>query len=355
MVSHPQHPHPLTKITDTHSLYPDHDGRWECDNCKESFDSRHHPYHCSICSYDLCEVKCFSPYKHILHHPSHNLHYSDMTKIYAMYNGQWKCDGCEELKDPAHERFAYHCFNDQFDICQKCYAGRDFSIHIHPLKPADTAIIYDDAPGYWVCDSCKRSGSEIGTRISWHCTECEFDACKRCLKGRYIPQHPEHPLKITDPRRIYPAHNGVWQCDICSTTYTPFVTERNEITHKPFHCFTCDFDACSNCVPNIEPVGMDVPAPPHLHNHNVVERDRPKADYQPPVEIMDDDDASCENLEDSQKCIVCINRPKNATIVHGNTGHVCCCLSCAYTLQRRGDACPICRAPIDRVIKHFTS
>lgn len=67
------------------------------------------------------------------------------------------------------------------------------------------------------------------------------------------------------------------------------------------------------------------------------------------------DDTKYDNLDDSEKCIVCISRPKNATIVHGHTGHICCCLSCAYALERRGDPCPICRAPIDRVIKQYLS
>lgn len=73
------------------------------------------------------------------------------------------------------------------------------------------------------------------------------------------------------------------------------------------------------------------------------------------LEILDNDDDVDENLDERDKCIVCCVRPKKATIVHGNTGHVCCCMGCAYELQRRGDMCPICRAPIDKVIKHFNS
>ena len=73
------------------------------------------------------------------------------------------------------------------------------------------------------------------------------------------------------------------------------------------------------------------------------------------LEILEYDDDLPDNIDDSEKCKVCFVKPKSATIVHGNTGHVCCCLSCAYTLQRRGDKCPICRAPIDRVIKHYNS
>ncbi|KAL3904939.1 MAG: hypothetical protein SGILL_009876, partial [Bacillariaceae sp.] len=53
------------------------------------------------------------------------------------------------------------------------------------------------------------------------------------------------------------------------------------------------------------------------------------------------------------KCVVCLTSDRNATIVHGSTGHVVCCLVCARILQARGDACPICRLEIDLVIQQF--
>jgi E3 ubiquitin-protein ligase Mdm2 len=60
------------------------------------------------------------------------------------------------------------------------------------------------------------------------------------------------------------------------------------------------------------------------------------------------------NGEDA-KCVVCLTSDRNATIVHGSTGHVVCCLVCARILHARGDACPICRLRIDIVIQHFYS
>ena len=46
---------------------------------------------------------------------------------------------------------------------------------------------------------------------------------------------------------------------------------------------------------------------------------------------------------------------REATIVHGATGHTCCCFPCAKTLQQHGNGCPICRAPIEMVIRAFKS
>ena len=37
------------------------------------------------------------------------------------------------------------------------------------------------------------------------------------------------------------------------------------------------------------------------------------------------------------KCLICLTEDRNATIVHGETGHVACCLVCARILKARGD------------------
>jgi len=57
--------------------------------------------------------------------------------------------------------------------------------------------------------------------------------------------------------------------------------------------------------------------------------------------------------DDVSKCVVCLTSDRNATIVHGETGHVVCCLVCARILKARGDKCPVCRNEIEKVIQHF--
>ena len=52
-------------------------------------------------------------------------------------------------------------------------------------------------------------------------------------------------------------------------------------------------------------------------------------------------------------CLICLTEERTATIVHGETGHICCCLQCARLLKQRGDRCPVCRLPIQLVIQHF--
>ncbi|XP_057308472.1 E3 ubiquitin-protein ligase Mdm2-like [Hydractinia symbiolongicarpus] len=64
-------------------------------------------------------------------------------------------------------------------------------------------------------------------------------------------------------------------------------------------------------------------------------------------------DYDIDTLDESEKCIICYSQRKEATIVHGNTGQFCCCLSCASILKSGGDKCPICRASIDLVIRQY--
>ena len=85
----------------------------------------------------------------------------------------------------------------------------------------------------------------LSREYSWHCEQCEFDACNECLTFRAtIPDHP-HPLQITDARDTYPQYGGSWQCDICRRNYQP---NGADDTGKPYHCAQCEYDVCSNCI-----------------------------------------------------------------------------------------------------------
>lgn len=52
-------------------------------------------------------------------------------------------------------------------------------------------------------------------------------------------------------------------------------------------------------------------------------------------------------------CVICFSKPKEASIVHGKTGHQLCCYKCARRLRRQRKPCPVCRRPIQAIIKNF--
>ena len=72
------------------------------------------------------------------------------------------------------------------------------------------------------------------------------------------------------------------------------------------------------------------------------------------VNSPNDTDASASNLmQSSDMCVICLTRPKEASIIHGNTGHQVCCYICAKRLQHRRMSCPVCRRPISGVIRNY--
>lgn len=53
-------------------------------------------------------------------------------------------------------------------------------------------------------------------------------------------------------------------------------------------------------------------------------------------------------------CVVCLEEPRAAGLVHGETVHRAVCRRCADVLmQRQGATCPVCRAVIDRIVTVF--
>lgn len=86
--------------------------------------------------------------------------------------------------------------------------------------------------------------------------------------------------------------------------------------------------------------------------------------------------SSTRRVFGEERCLICLTEDRTATIVHGETGHVACCLQCARILKARGDSvssmaslilpflvhdistnqfaqCPVCRLKIDLVIQQF--
>lgn len=55
----------------------------------------------------------------------------------------------------------------------------------------------------------------------------------------------------------------------------------------------------------------------------------------------------------SDMCMTCLCRPKTGSIIHGSTGHQVCCFKCARRLKRQRKPCPVCRRPIQKVVRNF--
>ncbi|XP_066113912.1 E3 ubiquitin-protein ligase Mdm2 [Saccopteryx bilineata] len=56
-----------------------------------------------------------------------------------------------------------------------------------------------------------------------------------------------------------------------------------------------------------------------------------------------------------EPCVICQGRPKNGCIVHGRTGHLMACFTCAKKLKKRNKPCPVCRQPIQMIVLTYFS
>lgn len=52
-------------------------------------------------------------------------------------------------------------------------------------------------------------------------------------------------------------------------------------------------------------------------------------------------------------CLVCMDRVRNAGLVHGDDVHSVTCLECASTIMNSGGVCPLCRRSVERVLKTY--
>uniref|UniRef100_A0A6J0T6I2 E3 ubiquitin-protein ligase Mdm2 n=1 Tax=Pogona vitticeps TaxID=103695 RepID=A0A6J0T6I2_9SAUR len=60
-------------------------------------------------------------------------------------------------------------------------------------------------------------------------------------------------------------------------------------------------------------------------------------------------------LSSIEPCVICQTRPKNGCIVHGRTGHLMSCFTCAKKLKKRNKPCPVCRQPIEMIVLTYFS
>lgn len=61
------------------------------------------------------------------------------------------------------------------------------------------------------------------------------------------------------------------------------------------------------------------------------------------------------STEEDKTCIVCMDAPIDAAVLHSGSVHVCCCMDCAQTIYKSYGECPMCRVPIESVLRVFHS
>lgn len=73
------------------------------------------------------------------------------------------------------------------------------------------------------------------------------------------------------------------------------------------------------------------------------------------TQVKEESMESSFSLSAVEPCVICQGRPKNGCIVHGKTGHLMSCFTCAKKLKKRNKPCPVCRQPIQMIVLTYFS
>ena len=53
----------------------------------------------------------------------------------------------------------------------------------------------------------------------------------------------------------------------------------------------------------------------------------------------------------NSNCLICLDKAVDTVLYR--CGHMCVCITCGMNLQQRGSHCPVCRAPIQDIIRAY--
>ena len=195
---------------------------------------------------------------------------------------------------------------------------------------------YQKEPGDWTCNHCGKSNFK------------KRSSCFGCQKSKYYHSHANSSQPGESSRES--SHRD-WMCPICNF----------KIYGSKKRCKKCNTkrpssnDVIVTPEPNVPPNPIDIPREgdwtcPKCTDYQFAKNKFCRSCGTPNPE----NDTTLANLESTDECVICMDNPKNATLIHGDCGHSCCCLECAKSLHANGGDCPICRRSIEKVIQNFT-
>lgn len=141
------------------------------------------------------------------------------------------------------------------------------------------------------------SGYIMPRPSDWTCPICKFsiwgskDECRKC--------HTKRPGSRESTDASNPMRPGDWVCKGCN--FRLFADKT--------HCFKC----------KLNKMGMPIN----------------------------------ENIEDSKLCNICLNNEITTGFLHNGSTHLAACHSCAQHIFDSTRQCPICRQPVEQIIKVF--
>lgn len=158
--------------------------------------------------------------------------------------------------------------------------------------------------------------------------------CPRCRDNQFARNH--HCRRCGHKR---PARDGEWNCPNCGDLQ--FATRT--------HCRQCSTPKTASST------ASSGSAPPAMRKGDWVCPSCGDVQFASRVVCRrcQTSKPAAENAAIEDACMVCCDKVKNASLLHGDDIHIVCCLDCANDLKARNQPCPLCRRPIERVLKTY--
>ncbi|XP_077194883.1 E3 ubiquitin-protein ligase Mdm2 [Paroedura picta] len=206
-----------------------------------------------------------------------------------------------------------------------------YQVTIYQTEESDMDSFDDDPEislaDYWKCSNC----SEMNPPLPRHCPRCW------ALRENWLPdQKSEKPQenKCEDAAQLEPEEGfDVPDCkkgkldegkEVDEAKQTPGSQESEEYSQPS----TSSSTLCNS-------------------QENLKELEKEEA------EDKDGGTDSSLPLSSIEPCVICQSQPKNGCIVHGRTGHLMSCYACAKKLKKRNKPCPVCRQPIEMILRTY--
>ncbi|XP_075407426.1 E3 ubiquitin-protein ligase Mdm2 isoform X2 [Tenrec ecaudatus] len=201
-------------------------------------------------------------------------------------------------------------------------------------EESDTDSFEDDpeiSPGdYWKCTSC----SEMNPPLPPHCNRCW------ALRENWLPEDKGKEEKMLESPKQENATQVEEGFDVPDC-------KKTAVSDSKESCVEENDDTVTQTSQSQESEDYSQPSTSSsiiYSSQDVRELEREEAQGKE------------ESLESrsrpiaTEPCVICQDRPKNGCIVHGKTGHLMACFTCAKKLKKRNKPCPVCRQPIQMIV-----
>ncbi|XP_064022771.1 E3 ubiquitin-protein ligase Mdm2 isoform X2 [Pogoniulus pusillus] len=189
---------------------------------------------------------------------------------------------------------------------------------------------------YWKCPEC----SEMNPPLPRHCHRCwalredwlpeeKSDKLEKSKSESSFPLEAEEGFDVPDGKKVKPAEEKEPPAVEESKDKAAHISDSQESEYYS-QPSTSSSMFCSSQEDFKEPEKREV-----LDKEEGTESSLPVTSIEP--------------------CVICQSRPKNGCIVHGKTGHLMSCFTCARKLKKRNKPCPVCRQPIQMIVLTYFS